>query len=212
MFGLISFTASISKAQLRRNSVLLRASHAGNVVKCESSINSGANVNSDENLVTPLSNACSQLHPECVLLLLSRGANVINSVNQLTYLAEVVGSRRYIPVDITIDAFNELIDRICECVRCLLTYDFNIDRKSVGDRSRTALMYSTWNVRITNTLLKAGADVNIVDIFNISTLHIAVSLRHVDVMVVLLDSGAYIDALDDHGRTPLHYACINLSQ
>ena len=52
-------------------------------------------------------------------------------------------------------------------------------------------------------LLAAGLDANAVDEEEASLLHFAASHGAVACMRALLEAGAAVDAVDDHGRTPL---------
>jgi len=51
-----------------------------------------------------------------------------------------------------------------------------------------------------------GVDVNMVDNYNQSALHIAASCGHTDVMKELLDGKADVNAKDNNGNKPLHIA------
>ena len=184
------------------NLSLLTACRTGDVKKCKTLITKGADVNSYEHLVAPLSIACTQAYPACVHVLLRNGANV-NFVpsTRMTHLLEVVLESSP-PDGVELDKF---VNRICKCIKYLVEY--NVDINSTSDVSMgTALKYATWNLQITETLLIAGADANIMDIDHTSPLHFAISQHHFDVVEYLLKFGANVDSLDNNGLTALQLA------
>ena len=75
---------------------------------------------------------------------------------------------------------------------------------------RTPIMYSSYygNDDITEALIFAGADVNCVDIFNMTALMMACATKNMNLKVVklLVDNFAKLDAQDKNGWTCLHYA------
>ena len=52
-------------------------------------------------------------------------------------------------------------------------------------------------------------DVNHADTSGFAALHYAVQQNHPDVMQVLIDAGADIEAMEEKGRSPLHVACLS---
>ena len=71
-------------------------------------------------------------------------------------------------------------------------------------------MHATWNFRLTEICIEAGANVNIFNNYQESSLHIASQDNHVDVAELLLEHGADIDAANRDGWTSLHWACYHL--
>ena len=55
-----------------------------------------------------------------------------------------------------------------------------------------------------------GVEVNHQDADNKTALHWAVNQNHPDIVQVLIDAGAYIDARDNEGRSPLQSACVSI--
>ena len=72
--------------------------------------------------------------------------------------------------------------------------------------TRPALLWAAEHglVPIATLLLGQGADVNAMDQFGNTALHLAVG--YPDMMRLLLDRGAQVDARNAFGRTPLHRA------
>lgn len=63
--------------------------------------------------------------------------------------------------------------------------------------------------RITEVLLRAGADVNLRNVRGGSPLHVAASTGCAKITAALLEAGANQEARMDNGRSPLHLAVIN---
>ena len=187
----------------RNNEALFLACRNGADKICEVLIIFGADVNYVVSQSTPLFIACYFAHPACVNLLLAHGAetsprNVADSRTPLlaTSVEDVtqVGS-----------ALDQFIDNRCLCMRLLLDAGVVIDQRN--NDGFTALMCATWNFRLTEILVKAGADVNILNNIRISSLHVASKGNDENVVQLLVEHGAAIDAVDVHGSTPLHFAC-----
>ena len=186
----------------RNNRALFVACRDGAEEICEVLIRFGANVNSAVDQQTHLYIACLNAHPVCVDLLLSHGVNV--NAGDLNYgrTPLMATASRNSPVCLTLDQF---IDNRGQCMRSLLTAGAAIDQTDKDQWN--ALMYATWNFRLTEILVEAGANVNILNITQDSVLHIACGTIIVDVVELLLARGADIDAVNVNGWTPLFCAC-----
>ena len=76
---------------------------------------------------------------------------------------------------------------------------------AVDNGRRTALHYAAgynFNPDITKTLIKAGADVNAQDNYDWTPLHYASALNFPQVVKLLVDNGADLEARDRDGKTP----------
>jgi len=98
-------------------------------------------------------------------------------------------------------------------IQLLTTPTFAINHK-VGAYSRTLLHIAIMHGDLVKTriLVERGANVHFHDIRGNTPLHLcmhgAEELMHsVDIATLLLDHGARINSVDDHGRSALHMAC-----
>ena len=191
----------------RNNEALLEACRDGDDEICEVLISFGADVNSSVYKQTPLFISCRNAHSACVDLLLSHGVNV-NAVSLYDGTTPLIAtaSNSGTPVGLTLDQF---IDNRCRCTRSLLATGVAIDQTDII--GSTALMRATWNFRLTEILIEAGANVNILDCTGDSALHNASRRNDADVVMFLLERGANIDARNVGGCTPLHLACDDIS-
>ena len=190
----------------RNNRALYDACRVGFHKISEVLISFGADANYFVNEPAPLRTACYNAHPACVDVLLAHGADANFSTlsHGITPLMSTA-VRRDIPVGLTLDQF---IDNRCRCMRSLLNAGAAIDQKANDGYS--ALMYATWNFRLTEILVKEGADVNILNNNRNSSLHYACEGNDSNIVVMLFERGADIDAVNWCGRTPLHWACHRL--
>lgn len=62
------------------------------------------------------------------------------------------------------------------------------------------------DVEAVEDFLAIGKDPNLVDEFNRSPLHFAVSIQHMGIIDALLAAGANVEIKDSKNNTPLHYA------
>ena len=95
-----------------------------------------------------------------------------------------------------------------EMVRMLLARGGDVDGK-IGDVAQeTALHVAAQFGRTTivDMLLKAGAQVDDLDLAGQTPLHGAASAGHVDIVRVLMLQGARLNCVDKEGNTPLHCA------
>ena len=171
-------------------------------------ISFGADVNSAlVHQQTPLFIACENSHPACVAVLMTHGANVDAGAMSRHLSALMEAAIKYrIPDGLSLDQF---IDNRIRCMRLLLAAGATIDQ--IDDDGYTALMFATWNFRLTKILMEAGANVNILSVNNISAIHIASGRNLVNVVELMLERGSEIDVVTVLGRTPLHLACYHIN-
>ena len=195
-----------NRSQFERNTrvsrALFDACRVGADKICEVLISFGADVNYVVDHMfelTPLSVACHNAHPACVDILLAHGVDA--SASNFA-LMETALELRDTPVGLTLDQF---IDNRCRCMRSLLDAGAAIDQRN--NNGLTVLMHAIWNFRLTEILVNAGASVNILNNYRSSSLHFACYRNHHDVVELLLERGADIDAANMFGMTPINGAC-----
>ena len=190
----------------RNNRALFEACRIGFHKISEVLISFGADVNYEVYRSTPLNIACFNAHPACVDVLLANGANANLSTLSNGYTPLMSTARRQdTPVGLTLDQF---IDHRCRCMRSLLNAGAVIDQRA--NDSYTALMFAMWNFRLTEILVKEGADVNILNNLRTSSLHFACDGNDSNVVNLLVEFGADIDVVNVFGEKPLHLACYHL--
>ncbi len=76
-----------------------------------------------------------------------------------------------------------------------------------GCHSPLSLAIESGHVERVRLLLDNGADVNTKVYNGFSLLHYSVLYANFEIAKLLIERGAFIDAVDDFGKTPLHWAC-----
>ena len=167
-------------------------------------ISHGANVNSQHSCnneyQSPLFTAVENAYPECVVLLLAHKANVnalTSEYRKTTLMAAARNTHSY--------AGNKFVDARCHCIRLLLAEGVAVNPTCPG--GQTALMFATWNLQLSRSLVEAGTDVNYLDNLRRSALWYAIHGAHAEVVELLLDRGANPNVADNYDDTPLHQAC-----
>ena len=191
----------------RNNLAMFEAVCDGAAELCEVLISFGADVNyTGGRQGTPLFLACWYAHPACVDLLLAHGANV-NTVNLSHSWTPLIGTavKNDTPIGLTLDQF---IDKRCQCMRSLLAGVVAIDQ--TDKHGYSAVMCASWCLQLTEILVEAGANINILNLNLINALHIATVRKNADVVEMLLKRGADVDALTDDRVAPLLWVCRNL--
>lgn len=86
----------------------------------------------------------------------------------------------------------------------------NIESRYIDGRTILSIACTHGRIAIAKALLDRGADVDAGSTDgNWSPLHYAAGMGHVDIVELLLDHKANIEAMTDKGRTPLLWACGN---
>ena len=88
-----------------------------------------------------------------------------------------------------------------------------INRIDLEDE-KSALHYAAENgdIEIVDILLKYGANINIVNSYNITPLHYAIKNNHFNVVKLLIENGADIEIDGDEYSTPLCTACGSIGE
>ncbi|OHD62537.1 MAG: hypothetical protein A2014_00230 [Spirochaetes bacterium GWF1_49_6] len=97
-------------------------------------------------------------------------------------------------------------------VRAILMTNTGVNTGNMGVDSLLHLAVSTENTEIAKFFIDMGADVKVKEYinsneFNISVLHTACLKDDFNMVKMLVEKGAEIDAMDGKGRTPLFDAC-----
>ncbi|KAF6214614.1 hypothetical protein GE061_009357 [Apolygus lucorum] len=167
---------------------------------------------------TPLHMACLADKPDCVIALISKGADVNQSAGTLTSAAKahqpvgamsdyLTDSRKQLLYEemkyggtplhwaSSRDVIEALIDRKC-------------DINALNFASRTALQVMVMRNRLecVVALLSREADVNIADLDGNTALHLAAREKNIPIVQALIVFGADLDLLNNVGETPRHIA------
>ena len=142
-------------------------------------------------LMSPLHRAVNGGHYEIVKLLISHGADIFSRIyNENT------------PIHTAI--FNNNI----EIVKLLLSHGVKINIRGMKKHTLLQLAVFKWHYEIVEFLLENGADVN--EEYcggNTTLLHIACQNGgHNNITEILIKYGAKLDALDENGCAPIHFA------
>lgn len=171
--------------------------------------------------LTPLGFACRMLDFPIARLLLEAGAdpNYKNANGEQAIAAWFrYGQDRYYK-------FGHVKEKtVSRIIQALLDHGWNID-SYINDHSDTALLAAARNAgkgtglngvrlnrNVADDLLDAGADVNIPNIGGETPLMLVCLEEDSDLsnlVEIMLENGAKIDAADQKGNTPLHYAAMN---
>ena len=168
-------------------------------------ISHGANVNSQHSCnnterQSPLFIAVENAYPECVVLLLAHKADVnalTSEYRKTTLMAAARNTHSYAGI--------KFVDDRCHCIRLLLAEGVAVNTTCPG--GQTALMFATWNLQLSRSLVEAGTDVNYLDNFRRSALWYAIHGAYAEVVELLLDRGANPNVAGTYDDTPLHQAC-----
>ncbi|XP_042887541.1 transient receptor potential channel pyrexia-like isoform X1 [Penaeus japonicus] len=93
-------------------------------------------------------------------------------------------------------------------VKTLLGRGLSPNHREPARGNRTPLIYAVKHdfTEAVLELVAAGANVNLADAAGITPLHMAAGGGHLSTLRILLSRGAPPDPIDNHARTPLHYA------
>uniref|UniRef100_A0A6C0I4H6 Uncharacterized protein n=1 Tax=viral metagenome TaxID=1070528 RepID=A0A6C0I4H6_9ZZZZ len=194
----------------------------------------GADIN-EEDLLTPLGNACYRGHLEIAQFLISRGAEVnplllANSFS-LTPLLAVCGTRSnqnnlQIAELLILNGANvndvssydrsSPLHRVCfngnrELAQFFISNGADVNYKKKTGETPLHVVCDRGDITIALLLLESGANVDSRDNSNQTPLHYASFANRVELIDVLYDYRADLGAKDNHGKTPLHIACARRS-
>ncbi|MBW4619418.1 MAG: ankyrin repeat domain-containing protein [Cyanosarcina radialis HA8281-LM2] len=208
---------------------LIESIEDDNVEAVKKLIASGYDVSGEmEGEVTPLMVAASLGNLEIVKMLVEAGANVDrilddgtnplscaidnHNLNVFNYLVCLVSPRIKEMIFMS-SLFEAIFDGRLEIVQLLINAGINVDEcreKGVWHKNgRTAfiLAISEGHLEIVKTLLEAGADPNLIDEdSNATPLMYAVRGQNIDIVYLLIRSGANIDYQNTYGDTALNIA------
>ncbi len=194
---LIVHGGKVNKADNKGVTPLHRAASSGDVTTVKILLDNGAKINAQIKtyLQTPLHQAAMAGHTEVVELLLDRGAN-INAI------ADEYGNRD----DRTPICFAVQRGHI-ETVKLLLKH--GADTSSIKTSRQLLPLFEAvkvGNVLMINTLLEGGADIDVLNSYKQTLLHLMVNPGNIKMIKLLLDNGADVEVRDQNKNTPLHYA------
>ena len=152
---------------------------------------------------TALSNAVFWKHADVVQVLIDAGADIYAHNDE----------RRSLLHSACTPLFSACESKSLAIVKMLV--EAGVGVRDTDNEGHTCLMHAAWqgNIEIVRYLVGLPeVDLNrqstaIADASNHTALHLAVFRKHTDVMQVLIDAGADIDAQNNEGRSPLHSAC-----
>ena len=101
------------------------------------------------------------------------------------------------------DVINNIIER-----DHLNPNELSSESFSLGENITPLILACTYsNIEVVNTLIRYGADVNLVNAFGETPLLHAVWNCKDDIVDVLIENQANVNKIDVYGRSPLYYAC-----
>lgn len=181
-------------------------------------LETGADINANNNGWTPLHHALEVGDIECIKVLISGGVNVNTANNEgWTPLCDAINRDNIEAVTLLLDknakintnfkctplyyAVNK--DNI-ECIQLLLNGGAIVD--TYDDNGVTPLhnVVNCGNIEVLKLLLEADANVNATTNIGYTPLHIAVQYGKVDCVRVLLENGANAEAVAKYGESVLH--------
>lgn len=188
---LFSKGAKIDPLSKKNRTPLHLSAFAGTPQTIEFLLEAGANINAeDEKKETPLGIAVAQNQIEISKLLISKGANI-----------EALNSENRTPLQIAVSRRNT------EAAKLLLENKANVHiQDEIGN---SPLHYSTLskkNTEMLSVLLRAGADINMKNRSEQTSLHTAILYGDAENVDFLLENGANVNAKIENGTSALQVA------
>ncbi|XP_030006473.1 ankyrin repeat and SOCS box protein 13a.1 [Sphaeramia orbicularis] len=197
------------------------ASH-GRALQLKQLIESGASVNMvTVDNITPLHEACIQAHPNCARLLLEAGAQVdVRTIHGSTPLCNACASGSLGCVKLLLEygakvnpsltaltaspLHEACIQGNVDIVKLMIASGGQLEAYDVHFGPPLHAACAKGHVDCVRELLRAGANVNSVK-FHETALHHAARVAMVDLIELLAEFGANINASDNLGRKPVDY-------
>lgn len=186
------YGANLDNQTSKGITVLMKAIYHENYEMIETLVNSKANLNIKNNEgYSALLHAAHKNNNKICELLIKNKADV-NSFNK----------KNIAPLFVISNLGN------MEILKLLINNKANINFKNQDGFTPVHTAVNNDKMEVVEELLKNGADPNITNYKSISPLHTALSLiKNINILKLLLEYGAHVDHYDQHGNTPLVYAC-----
>lgn len=193
-------TPNLDERDSDGRTALFRVARNGNHEKVKLLLHHGADPNLyDKNGVMPLQTASYRGHYECVVELVSAGAN-------LDWCQPVMKEYFYSETALASAARNSHI----EIVKYLIGAGASANCPQQARHTGLGLAADTGHFEICELLINSGASINRKDHIGEYPLHNAVSRNHLEIVKLLIRYKADVNVVNMHGYTPVALSVLNL--